>query len=91
MNRQTTLWLFQDGVSIKHSIIIQVGSWCEPTIQKICTDETMFYIVDYDTYEKWRMWYGLKAKEIVQKLPTDKFEWVLVFDPRFYTDMSNLN
>jgi len=89
--KKTTLWLFQDGVSIKHSIIIQVGSFCEPTIMKNSTDDAMFYIVDYDTYDKWRMWYKLKAKEVVEKLPTDKFDMVLVFDPELYTDMSNLN
>ena len=91
MTRQSTLWVFQDDVTIKHSIIVQVGSYCEPTVIKICTDDALFYTVDYDTYDKWRMWYSMKAKEIVQKLPTDKFELVLVFDSKHYMGMSNLN
>ncbi len=91
MNNQNTLWVFQKGVHIHNKIILQVRSFCEPTVIKIMTDDALIYTLDYDTYDKWNGWYALKAKEILQKFPTDKFEKVCVFDTDFYDELSKLD
>lgn len=91
MERQTTLWLFQQNSTYEHSIIVQLGSWSEPTVIKVDTDDVLFYTVDYQTYENWNLWYGMKAKEFVKNYPTNKFEKVYVFDLDFYNELSNLD
>jgi hypothetical protein len=91
MNKQASLWVFQKGVHISHTIILQVGSWSMPTVMKTINDDTLIYTIDYDTYNKWNSWYSLKAKEIVQNNPAKEFERVMVFDANFYSELANLD
>lgn len=89
MDVETTLWVFQD-ITVQQSIIIQVGTWTEPTVVKTWLDDTLLYVVDYQTYKNWNMWYSMKAKEQIIKTDCDKFKKVFVFDPCFYNELINL-
>jgi hypothetical protein len=91
-NRKTMLWLYGDGYTYDYTIIVQTGSYSEPTVIKVYNDDSMIYTVDMDTYDKWNMFYRLSAKEVVTKhLPTSKFEIVFRFDKQNFFNMNNLS
>jgi hypothetical protein len=91
-DKQAMLWLFGDDYTYDYTIIVQAGSYCEPTVIKVWNDDSMIYTVDKETYDKWNIFYRLSANEVVTKnMPTSKFEIVFRFDKQNFFNMNNLS
>lgn len=87
------LWVFSDSVfddSFTH-IIVQAEE--DAVFEKIKTENTIYYIVTHDTYEKWAMWYGMAAEKVVGPSSDGAhydYERVLYFTKKLHTQLSKL-
>lgn len=98
-NHKHMLWHFGTDTKQFAIILISTGNWNKKVCIKTIIPHSNFgdlitYKVDKKTFEKWKIWHGIKAESIfddqTNHIAPGKFD-LYCFETEFFTELSNLD